>query len=60
MGKVKVAVIGAGSISEMHVNGYKNNSEAELIALCDLKAERAKEKAVKFEALDAIVYTDYH
>ncbi|MEQ7051279.1 Gfo/Idh/MocA family oxidoreductase [Paenibacillaceae sp. P-4] len=60
MSKVKVAVIGTGSISEMHFNGYKNNSEAEIIAVCDLNAERAKEKAVKYEAPDAIVYTDYH
>ncbi|BFH70502.1 MAG: Gfo/Idh/MocA family oxidoreductase [Paenibacillus dendritiformis] len=60
MSKVKVGVIGAGSISEMHFGGYQKNNEAELVAVCDLNADRAKEKAEKFGAPEAKIYTDYH
>ncbi|MCY9514502.1 Gfo/Idh/MocA family protein [Paenibacillus apiarius] len=59
MSKVKVAVVGAGSISEMHFGGYEKNGEAEIVAVCDLNAERAKEKAVRFGAPEAAIYTDY-
>jgi predicted dehydrogenase len=56
--KVRVAIIGAGSISEMHLNSYHNNPDAELIAICDIDEERAKAKAEKYSI--ANVYTDYH
>lgn len=57
MRRIKVGVIGAGSISEIHLNAYANNSEVELYAICDLNEQRAKEKADKFHA--SKVYTDY-
>ncbi|GAC41827.1 predicted dehydrogenase [Paenibacillus popilliae ATCC 14706] len=60
MGKVKVGVIGVGSISEMHFGGYHKNNEAELVGVCDLSADRAKEKADRFGAPDAKIYTDYY
>ncbi|MED4911255.1 Gfo/Idh/MocA family oxidoreductase [Brevibacillus centrosporus] len=50
MRKVKVAVIGAGSISDMHMQSYQNNEKAELYAVVDFNEERAKEKAEKFNA----------
>jgi len=57
MGKIKVGVIGAGSISEMHLNAYDNNKEVELAAVCDLNEERAKQKEAKYGAKR--IYTDY-
>ncbi|MNI16139.1 putative oxidoreductase YcjS [compost metagenome] len=48
MQKVKVAIIGAGSISEVHLNAYVKNPLAELVAICDLNEDRAKEKASKY------------
>lgn len=57
MSKLKVAVIGAGSISEVHFNAYKQNPEAELYAVCDLNESRAKAKAEKHGAPN--VFTDY-
>lgn len=57
MSTVKVGVIGLGSISEMHIQSYMNNPEAELIAVTDVNEERAREKA---EALNIpYYYTDY-
>lgn len=57
MKKLNVAVIGAGSISEVHFNAYDNNPEVNLYAVCDLNEERAKAKADKYGAQK--VYTDY-
>ncbi|MDQ0898764.1 Gfo/Idh/MocA family protein [Paenibacillus sp. V4I7] len=57
MSKVRVAVIGAGSISEMHLKSYQNNPDAELYAICDLNEERAMAKAEKYGITR--IYTDY-
>lgn len=57
MKKLKVGVIGAGSLSEAHLDAYKNNLNVELAAVCDLVEERAVEKA-KMYAIEN-VYTDY-
>jgi predicted dehydrogenase len=57
MTKLKVAIIGAGSISEAHLNAYSGHPEVELTAICDLNEARAEEKAGRFGA--ASFYTDY-
>ncbi|MBN2984213.1 MULTISPECIES: Gfo/Idh/MocA family protein [Cohnella] len=57
MKTVKVAVIGTGSISDSHLQSYTRNPGAELIAVCDLNAERAKKKAEQFGAAKS--YSDY-
>ncbi|GAF10401.1 myo-inositol 2-dehydrogenase [Paenibacillus pini JCM 16418] len=57
MNKVRVAIIGAGSISESHLNAYQNNPNAEIVAICDLNEERAKTVAQKYGAQKT--YTDY-
>jgi predicted dehydrogenase len=44
MKKLKIAVIGVGSISHEHLRAYKNHPEVELYAVCDMNAERAKRK----------------
>jgi predicted dehydrogenase len=57
MSKLKIGVIGAGSISEAHLTAYAAHPEVELAAICDLNPERAKEKAERYQV--AAVYTDY-
>jgi len=42
--KIKVGVIGVGSIAEMHIAGYKADPRVELAAFCDINEERLKEK----------------
>ena len=42
MSKIKVAVIGTGSISNSHIAAYLKNEDAELYALCDIDADRLK------------------
>lgn len=56
--KIQIGVIGAGSISEMHVSSYHKNENVELLAICDLKEERARLKAEKYDIPH--VYTDYN
>ncbi|WP_199617377.1 Gfo/Idh/MocA family protein [Paenibacillus alkalitolerans] len=57
MSKLKIAVIGAGSISDLHLQAYEKNPEVEIYAICDLNEARAKEKADKYGA--SKVFTDY-
>lgn len=57
MEKKKIGVVGLGSISNHHLNAYKNNPACEIYALCDVNEQRAKEKAEKYGA--AKVYTDF-
>ncbi|MDR6125081.1 UDP-N-acetylglucosamine 3-dehydrogenase [Bacillus sp. SLBN-46] len=57
MGKLRVAVIGCGSIAQhRHLPEYKANKHVELVAVCDINEERAKEVAEKFGAK---AYTSY-
>lgn len=48
MKKTNIGIIGAGSISEMHFESYKNNSEVEICSVCDINQQRAQEKAKKY------------
>ncbi len=47
--KVKVGVIGAGMISAFHLEGYRECSDAEVVAVCDVVADRAKAAAEKYD-----------
>jgi UDP-N-acetylglucosamine 3-dehydrogenase len=42
---LKVAVIGLGNIGNLHARYYKENADAELVAVCDLQQERADKAA---------------
>ena len=47
---MKVAVIGCGNVSVMHFNALKENPDTEIIAVADIKPERADEKAAEYGA----------
>lgn len=47
---MKVAVIGCGNVSVMHFNALKENPETEIVAVADIKPERADKKAEEFGA----------
>ncbi|MCK9478847.1 MAG: Gfo/Idh/MocA family oxidoreductase [Firmicutes bacterium] len=55
--KLKIGIIGLGSISDLHINSYLNNPKAELYAFCDIIGDRAREKAKLYNV--AHVFTDY-
>lgn len=56
MKKLRVAVIGCGSISVMHLDSIKNIDSCELVAVCDIKADAVNKAAEKYNTK---AYTDY-
>ena len=48
MSKIRVGVIGCGRISVMHLSSIKALENLELVAVCDIKRERADEAAEKY------------
>ncbi|WP_216855163.1 Gfo/Idh/MocA family protein [Paenibacillus alba] len=56
--KLNIGVIGAGSISDMHLQSYSKQADARLIAVCDLNRQRAEDKAAAYNIEH--IYTDYH
>ena len=57
MKRYRFALIGCGRISYKHINAINKIENAELVAVCDLKKERAKKKG---EENNIPWYTDYH
>jgi predicted dehydrogenase len=45
MKKLKVGIIGTGTLAEFHLKAYKSNPYVEITALCDVNIARAREKA---------------
>ncbi|HZG87717.1 Gfo/Idh/MocA family oxidoreductase [Paenibacillus sp.] len=57
MEKMKIGVIGAGSISDVHLQSYANHPDVEVYAISDLNEERAKAKAAQYGA--SKTFADY-
>jgi len=55
--RLRVGVIGAG-VGKAHLAGYRACPEAELVALCDMDAERLKAVADQYQVPQR--FTDYH
>ena len=55
---VKVGIIGAG-IGGAHLAGYSAVPQAEVVAICDLNTDRAREMAIAGGAPDVPIYADY-
>ena len=58
MNPIRVAIVGCGRISDLHQIGYQGREDARIVALCDSKKSRAKEKAKAWGVEK--VYSDYH
>ncbi|MBO0992120.1 Gfo/Idh/MocA family protein [Bacillus sp. SD088] len=57
MEAIKVAIIGVGLIGKQHIKNYLDINNVEIIAVCDLDRNEAKEVAQKFNIPH--VYSDY-
>ncbi len=58
---LKGGIIGCGGIAKSkHLPSIKTLGEVELVAFCDLIAERAEYAAENYGAKDAKTFTDYH
>lgn len=56
MNQLKVAVIGCGNVSVVHLQPIVESNVATLVAVCDIKLERAKKTGDQY---DVPWYTDY-
>ncbi len=56
--KIKIGIIGTGSISNTHLEAYKKNPNVELYAFCDINEERLKTMAEKYGVTRT--FTDMH
>ena len=55
--KLKIGIIGTGTMAQRHIKAYKVNPNAQLWAICDANAARAE--AVAKEAGVSNWYSDY-
>lgn len=55
----KVALIGCGSISKNHLAALKALDFVKVVALCDVKIDKAEARKAEFD-LDSRIYEDYH
>lgn len=58
MRKIKVAIIGTGSISNMHAAAYKKLENVEIVAACDINKERVEAFAKHYDIPKT--FTDYN
>ena len=58
MDKLKVAVIGNGGISGVHLRGYSLNPDVEIYALCDINEERLNRRGDEYHVDPARRFTD--
>lgn len=49
MDTLKIGLIGAGTISQFHLESYQNNKQVEIYAICDINAQRAEAAAKKYD-----------
>ena len=56
--KVRIGIIGVGTIGSVHANNYAKVENAEVVALCDILPDRLAEKAKTHEV--AKTYADYN
>ena len=56
MKRFRVGIIGCGSIFPMHSVSVVQQANAELVAVCDIKEDRAKQRA---EEYNCAYYLDY-
>jgi len=57
MKMLKIGIIGAGNIAEVHMDAYRKNSNVELYAICDANAARLQAMGDKYDIQRR--FTDY-
>ncbi len=57
--KLRIGIIGTGGISHSHIRSYLNQSDAEIVAACDLIPGKAEAVLKKYELNDAKAFVDY-
>ena len=47
--KIRIGIIGCGSVSNMYLPHLSKSPHVELISVCDIRYERAQQQALKFK-----------
>ena len=58
MKKIKVGIVGCGAISQLNVPGYLENSNCEIISLCDTQHARAESRSQQW-GISPNIYTNF-
>ena len=58
MDKVRLAIVGCGTISNLNAPGYLQHDKCEVVALCDPMRERAERRAAQW-GIEPKIYTSY-
>ena len=58
MDKVRLAIVGCGTISQLNAPGYLTDERCDVVALCDPVEERAQQRAAEW-GIAPRIYTDY-
>jgi predicted dehydrogenase len=57
---INVAIIGTGSISQQHIEGFLQFPDrCRIVALADIYPDKAEEKKNRYNLTDAVIYNDY-
>ena len=56
MSKIKIAIVGTGNISNVHIKAYLKNPNVELYAFCDINEEKLKARGAEYGVTR--LYTD--
>lgn len=48
MQKLKIAIVGTGNISNVHIKGYLKNPNVELYAFCDIDEKKLRERGAEY------------
>ena len=56
--KIRLGIIGTGQIGKSHIRGYQEISDAEIVAVADIREDEAQRVAKEYGIPD--VYTNYH
>lgn len=59
MARLKAAVLGTGSIGDIHLAGYAASPDVEIAALCDVNAARLAEMGRKYGVEPSHLYNNY-
>ena len=49
MSKIRIGIIGAGNISNCHIQAYQKNPDVEVYALCDINEKQLNDMAEKYQ-----------